>query len=298
VSISFRPYAGETDYAAMRTLLVSICGLIAPPVYCTIGDLDWWRCNDDDPDAAMRAGLWLDGDGELAGFAWPGRTQVDLVSHPRYRDLDQEMLAWAESRRRAEAAAETQPVLEVWAYERDRRRRRMLEGRGYEQGEGCLTFNALDLDCPVVEPAPPPGYTLRTVRGEELEPRVAVHRDAFAPSRMNVAKYRAVMASPTYRPDLDLVAVAPDGALAAFCIVWFDEVNRIGVFEPVGCHPEHRRQGLAAAVMGEGLRRLVALGARTAWVCAWADNAASTRLYASLGFRTIDRCCPWRRTLS
>src|SRR5207248_840451 len=105
-------------------------------------------------------------------------------------------------------------------------------------------------------PVPPPGYALRHVRGEaDLERRVAVHRDAFAPSRMTVAKHRAVMGAPTYRPELDLVAVAPDGSFAAYCIAWFDAANRLGVFEPVGCHSAHRRLGLATAVMREGLRR-------------------------------------------
>ena len=34
--------------------------------------------------------------------------------------------------------------------------------------------------------------------------RVNVHRAAFAPSRMTTTKHRAVMAAPTYRPELDL----------------------------------------------------------------------------------------------
>lgn len=38
-----RPYAGEADYAQMRDLLTAIPPLSGPAVYCTVGDLDWWR---------------------------------------------------------------------------------------------------------------------------------------------------------------------------------------------------------------------------------------------------------------
>lgn len=38
-----RPYAGEEDYARMRALLTDIYATGGPPVYCTVGDLDWWR---------------------------------------------------------------------------------------------------------------------------------------------------------------------------------------------------------------------------------------------------------------
>lgn len=72
--------------------------------------------------------------------------------------------------------------------------------------------------------------TCRSEQGAKVtswQVNVAVHRNAFAPSRMTVEKYRRIMNAPTYRPDLDLVVVAPDGTFAAFCIVWFDEVNRL-----------------------------------------------------------------------
>ena len=45
------------------------------------------------------------------------------------------------------------------------------------------------------------------------------------PSSMTVEKHRRAMASPLYRQDLDLVAVAPDGEIAAYALVWFDPVN-------------------------------------------------------------------------
>ena len=99
---------------------------------------------------------------------------------------------------------------------------------------------------------------------------------------------------PLYRRDLDLVAVAPDGELAAFCTVWFDDVLRSAVFEPVGTHPAHQRRGLGKAVMTEGLRRAARLGATVASVSSY--SAGAHALYASLGFADDLRSAPWRKT--
>jgi hypothetical protein len=66
--------------------------------------------------------------------------------------------------------------------------------------------------------------------------------------------YHNIQRIPLYRRDLDVVAVAPNGEIASFCTVWFDDVTRTGVFEPVGTAPEHQRRGLGKAVMCEGLQ--------------------------------------------
>jgi GNAT superfamily N-acetyltransferase len=103
--------------------------------------------------------------------------------------------------------------------------------------------------------------------------------------------YRNVQRAPLYRRDLDLVAVARDGELAAFCTLWFDEVTRTAAFEPVGTHPIHQRRGLGKAVMTEGLRRVRELGASLATVNSYSESAGS--LYASLGFTSYDLSEPW-----
>lgn len=86
-----------------------------------------------------------------------------------------------------------------------------------------------------------------------------------------------------------LVVVAPDGTLAAYCICWFDAVNRSGEFEPVGTSTAFRGQGLGKGVMAEGLRRLRQQGARVAYVTALGDNHAAQKLYEAIGFTTYTR---------
>jgi ribosomal protein S18 acetylase RimI-like enzyme len=134
----------------------------------------------------------------------------------------------------------------------------------------------------------PDGFAVRHVRGEEdLARRVAVHRAAFDPSRVTEASYRNIMRSATHRAELDVVAEAPDGSFASYCLCWYDEGNRVGEFEPVGTHPDYQRRGLATAVCSQALRRLRDLGAETAIVYYSWDGAGD--LYRSLGFREITR---------
>lgn len=293
--ITSRPYADEPDYERMRALLRTIVALRGVPTYCTVGDLDWGRFTDEDPNAIHTAQLWLDGDNVVA-IAWPDGARVDLMTHPEHRALENEMLQWAEQGHIE--GSDAGKSLAAWSLENDHPRTTVLKQRGYTRTDDHFVSRTRSLDGDLPMPMLPPGFTIRNVEDEsDIEPRAEVHRAAFAPSRMTAAKHRAVMAAPTYRPDLDLIVAAPDGRFAAFCIVWFDQANQVGVFEPVGCHPDFQRRGLAKAVMTEGLRRLHVLGAQTACVLNWHDNAAPAKLYEQLGFRELDRNRQWRKQL-
>ena len=91
------------------------------------------------------------------------------------------------------------------------------------------------------------------------------------------------MAAWPYRNTLDCVVEAPDGAFAAYCLVWPDDENRVGEFEPVGVREQFRRQGLGTAVCTFALRRLHEEGGRRAIVYCMTEPACA--LYESLGFR-------------
>ena len=290
-------YAGEADYARMRKLLFATYRDGGEPVYCTVGDLDWWRFTNGDPDAVRDVALWSQGD-DVVGWAWPQGNQVDMVSHPQQRAVEDAMLAWAEDRLREQVTGDEPAKIRVWSDVGDAARNAILQQRGYQRTDEFFVYHSYALSQHVPAPCLPPGYTLRHVAGEDdLEQRVAVHRDAFAPSKMTIAKHRAVMQSPTYRPDLDLVVVAPDGSFAAYCIVWFDAENRMGLFEPVGCHSAHRRRGLGMAVLHEGMRRLQQLGAQTASVLSLRDDSAGALLYRAAGFHEVDRNYAWEKLL-
>ena len=99
-------------------------------------------------------------------------------------------------------------------------------------------------------------------------------------------------------PDVRL----PDGfSLAevrtvARATTWLDELNGVGLFEPVETDEGFRRLGLARAVMTEGLHRMRAAGMRTARVEHDVTNAAAAALYESLGFSVAFETVGFRRT--
>jgi GNAT superfamily N-acetyltransferase len=148
----------------------------------------------------------------------------------------------------------------------------------------------------IEEPSVPAGYHLKTMREVgDMAKRVAVHRAAWEPSTLTQERYAAVMSTWSYREDLDFVVEGPDGSLVASALGWYDEENRVGEFEPVGTRPDHRRKGLARAVMLFGMQRFREIGATRAIVgCRGDDDYPVPKLvYESIGFRELSRTMPF-----
>jgi ribosomal protein S18 acetylase RimI-like enzyme len=94
---------------------------------------------------------------------------------------------------------------------------------------------------------------------------------------------------PGYLRDLDVVALAPDGVIAAYVNGWMDPSNHIGDLGPVGARQAYRRHGLARAALLECLRRMQARGMDRVCVSTGESNLPARRLYESVGFRVVNR---------
>jgi ribosomal protein S18 acetylase RimI-like enzyme len=245
--------------------------------------------------------IWETQAGTLVGIAHPeggGDAFVDL--HPDYREIEEEMLAWAEANLAApvDVDGKTRHQSEIYAWEYDAPRQRLLAARGYEKMSyggmiRRMRFGKRRLPETIIAE----GYWLRTTRPEDGDfQRVAdLLNTSFGRTFHSAAEYRNFTRySPSYRHDLDLVAEAPDGSFAALVGVTYDEQNRRGIFEPVCTHPDHRRHGLARTLMIEGQRRLKALGALEVTVDT-GDMAPANALYDALGFTEAYKGYYWRK---
>ncbi len=251
----------------------------------TVGDLAWMTRQHAGHEDEWRREVWVDGG--VVAWSWikpPARLfwEVD----PRRPELLDDVFAWFE----AEAA---ERPLEVAVRAGNHAAILALERRGFAHDPDApwIRHNARGLEH-LDAPAVPPGYRLATMAEiPDVAARVAVHRNAFHPSRVTEESYRRVMAEWPYRPELDCVAIAPDGSFAAFALGWIDEANATGLLEPVGTHSDHRRLGLARAVSLLALRQLRSAGATTGLVGSRGDAAypVPKLLYESIGFRELTR---------
>jgi ribosomal protein S18 acetylase RimI-like enzyme len=250
----------------------------------------------DDPGTPGRLLAW-------ALLSHDGYNTFDVFIQPELHStsLALQMLDWAEQRLTGILRGLGKDVIRVMCiFEDDRRMSDILHQRGFQSVAGdvhmvCALDEALDL------PSVRDEWSVRACRGvEEVEARATAQYGAFgskAPIDQYIARFRRFMQSGVYQPQWDIVAVGPEGKVGAFCITWPDPVNLVGLFEPVGTHPDFQRQGLGKAVMLEALHRLQQAGMRQAIVSTAADNTPAIKLYESAGFRIVNRLMIYKKQL-
>ena len=299
-----RKYQSEDDTWTIRAFLREVFLLngrreVSWPLY----RWDYWRWHVNENifrfDLSAAVFLWETDDGRLAAVLHPDAAgEAFLQVHPAFRsaELEVAMISTAETQF-AITQADGRQRLVIWAHQDDALRQDLLARRGYARSAYPEYQRRRSLAAAIPDCAPAAGYTVRALGEVDEHPARswvsgrAVHPDAPDEKYAGWTWYRNVQRAPLYRRDLDLVAVAPDGELAAFCTLWFDDVTRTAAFEPVGTHPAHQRRGLGRALMAEGLRRVRALGATLCTVGSYSEAAGA--LYASLGFTEYDLSEPW-----
>ncbi|GIG64144.1 hypothetical protein [Phytomonospora endophytica] len=247
-----------------------------------LGDMGWSYHSITGAAEGRRIKVWEDG-GEVVAFAWldlPGH--VDLLVDPARPEYAAEALAWSDTEaregKRTATALETETHL-IAAF----------EAAGYRETDApFFTHHHHDL-AHIDEPVLPQGFRVRHVERDEVEARAGVHRGSWsdlAPSRVTAESYAAVMNAWPYAPEFDWVVETDGGEMVASSLGWFDEVNRTGLLEPVGCVPAYRRMGLSRACNLAVLKAFRDAGAVEARVCPRGDDGYPIpgKLYRAIGF--------------
>lgn len=116
----------------------------------------------------------------------------------------------------------------------------------------------------------------------------------------NEAYFENISKTSTYRNELDVVVMAPDHKVAAFCSGQYDEKNKMASFEAVACFFDHRKKSLSKAMMLTALKNAQALGAEMATIqTSWQKgHPAPNRLYESVGFELVGNLYFWEKSFN
>jgi mycothiol synthase len=255
--------------------------------------------------------MWENADRQLIGFGqmWIEEPAEDnsadgrlwFIVHPIARggDIESQIIAWAEERLQTVGRErQAQPKLYSWSRSDRVNRTAILKDYGFIEDR---YFFYLSRSLSEVSPAPalPAGFILRTVQGEQdVQAWVNLHNQCFVnqwnyhPLTLESRTYE--IQNPNYLPELDLVAVTPEGKFAAICYCSIAPEHNAFLGRQEGwiallcTSPEFQRQGLGRSMLWQGLQQLKAINMDIAKIGVDSENAFDAKkLYTSVGFEHL-----------
>ena len=213
--------------------------------------------------------LWENADGKIiAVMNHLGGSELRLHIHPHFRtaELENEMLAYAEENFHA-VTEDGRRYIHMPIFEDDKQRQEIAQSRDYKKQSGWGHNYRRNIDSSIPNTPIPSGYAIRSMGDAKEYPARrwaswrAFHNDEPDENYDgDYSWYANLQSAPLYRRDLDVIAVAPDGSIASFCTIFYDDYTRSAVTVLVGTAAEHWQRGLGKAVITEGLRRLKEMG--------------------------------------
>lgn len=242
-------------------------------------------------DHDFEIGVWEKGKEMVAWAVFqPPWWNLDYAIHPLARGshLEKDVFAWgkeqmmAYSRRTRDAFYgsveffENTPNIEKTVEN--------LTSLGFKKFNWSTVRFKFDLDQENPPNQLPDGFTIRAFAGEtEVDEYVSLHRAAFGTKMMSKAWRMRTLEHPTYRPEIDLIAVNPDGKPVGFCICWIWQET--GQIEPLGIHPDYQGLGLGKALELSAFEILRNQGARSVHVDHVSFNEKAIALSLKTGFK-------------
>jgi mycothiol synthase len=308
--LTMRSLESEADYWQIRAFLREVFLLNGREERTwQPARLDYWRwhvilnCKSCAPIHEVTT-IWETEQGDIVAVLNPeGRGEAYLQIHPRAYSIELiEMMLQVAEADLPLVQQDGRRTITIWANKQDTILYEKLQTDGYCLGDWAEHVWCRSLNDPVPQSDVAEGYEIRPLGGlEELPARSWASWRAFHPNEPDKCYegwdwYLNIQRMPLYRRDLDIVAVASGGEIAAFTTLWFDDVTRTGYFEPVGTAPEHQRRGLGKAVMLDGMRRMKRMGGTLATVGGYTE--AANGLYNRVMSRKRPIIEPWQKVLS
>lgn len=301
-----RTYAGESDLPAIVELINTCNAIDQLDQVVTIAGLQN-DLDNPDPDPVDERRLWTDAEDRLIGYSrlrvLPATTTAqegffNIKVHPeaRYQGVENQILAWAEATLRDVGRSLHLPLyLRTGARDIQTAQREWLEQHEFSVAR-CFYRMTRSLADPIPAPQFPTGFTVRSLQPEDMPAWVEMFNQSFIDHwnhhPLTVEQRSRWLTRPDYDPELDQLAIAPDGTFAAFCFNLIDqEENRWtgrqdGWIGDLGTRRGFRRLGLGRAMLLMGMHQLKAKGMDTALLGVDSENpSGALKLYESEGFR-------------
>jgi mycothiol synthase len=284
-------------------------------------DLDLHRHALQDPQTPDHFQVYFDTALCVQGFARLHFSELEDVIEGRYwyyvgpsitnPALAASLLQWAEQQTRQRHAknAQRQYRLSTASRADHPARFQFLEANGFTRERCFLTMKRALLEA-LPAPEVPAGYTLRTPTLADLSSYTDLHnltfRDHWNSPPITVDDLRVEQLAPSYRPELDILAVTPDGTLVSFCTATIETGlgkregtgRAVGFISTLGTHPLHRGRGLGRALLLHTLRTLHALGIDLCYISVDTTNVTRAgRLYEAVGFQTFETWLAYFKSL-
>ncbi|HLF43554.1 MAG TPA: GNAT family N-acetyltransferase [Acidimicrobiia bacterium] len=270
----------------MQAILSQAIGHNGPRYAIHPGDLAWWAYHSD-PRTEGAVTYWLE---EGRGFVVLDANNHEIAAFCVPEVSPMPLLEWGQDQLGPDARVGFVSTLDH-ALETE------LAAGGYEVAgtEGpVFTYQITTEDA---SPIAAPGLELRSLSGEEEADRRRRASHAAFKSTMEPAdhleRYLRFMRSPVYEAKHDLVAVTPDGTIAAF-MIWWPDASGIAQIEPMGTDPAFQRQGVGQALMRYAFSRMSGEGVTEVRVITDDHRLDAVGFYSSLGFTRIADLRFWR----
>lgn len=241
-----------------------------------------------DPEIQRNTHLWVEPQGQLTAYAILNEDSLIFDTLPAQLDsLGDGIIRWS-----LEIAHQSKlDTISARCMDNHAIRLDFFSAHGFTLQPDATLHYFRPLNQPIPDPNLPPGFSIRPLMGEtEAVGAAELHRAAFGSDYMTTENRLVMMRTSQYDPQMDLVAVAPNGRLAAYTMGSISgEANartgrKIGYTDPVATHPDFQRLGLARALLLTAMRMLKERGMDFARLGTDSENIGMQKTAESVGF--------------